>query len=46
MKQLYCCFVISLLLAIPCAAQVIIIDANGTGDYKMTCKQQKSKYNS
>lgn len=33
MKKLYCCFVISLFLAIPCAAQVIIVDANGTADY-------------
>ena len=33
MKKLYFLFVISLFLAIPCAAQVIIVDANGTGDY-------------
>jgi predicted outer membrane repeat protein len=34
MKKLYFLLVTSLFLAIPCAAQVIIIvDANGTGDY-------------
>jgi predicted outer membrane repeat protein len=33
MKKLYFLFVISLFLAIHCAAQVIIVDANGTGDY-------------
>lgn len=33
MKKLYFLLVISLFLAIPCAAQVIIVDANGTGDY-------------
>ncbi|MHC4501003.1 MAG: right-handed parallel beta-helix repeat-containing protein, partial [Planctomycetota bacterium] len=33
MKKLYFLSAISLFLAIPCAAQVIIVDANGTGDY-------------
>ncbi len=33
MKKLYFLLVVSLFSAIPCAAQVIIVDANGTGDY-------------
>jgi len=33
MKKLYFLLAISLFLAIPCAADVIIVDANGTGDY-------------
>jgi predicted outer membrane repeat protein len=33
MKKLYLLLVISLFLTIPCAAQVIFVDANGTGDY-------------
>ena len=33
MKKLYFLSIISLFLEIPCTARVIIVDANGTGDY-------------